>query len=827
MQANPPSEPGQPGLVRRYVMVGAALGVAPLVLTVLIDFISGQFEPGWNGLVQATLTQPTHWLLVSMPPALMLVGYVLGRRRMADIRLLATVRDHQEVNRRYRTLLDGLDAGVVLQDAAGAIIACNHAATRILGLTFEQMIGRTSIDPRWRAIREDGSDFPGSEHPAMVSLRTGQAQTNIPMGVHKPDASLTWISINTGPLIREGEAAPYAVVVSFIDTTLTRETEVNRANSEARLSSIVDLAADAVISTDENFRIELFNRSAERIFGYGADEITGQSIQKLIPPSHVERHDVHLHSYKRSGGGQRRMGEYREVVGLRKDGTEFPIEASIGRTVSGGRMMFNVILRDISERRQILAALAANEERFRELVTHAPIGIFQIAADQEILFGNYMMTAITGRSPGELVTQRVTDILHPDEHETIGRAWQDAVEAGREFETDFRIVRPDGEERWVSVTTVPVRDTDGHVLSYYGTVSDITEKRAAETELQEANMKLTTWLAEIEQRAQEMTLLNEMTGMLQGCVTVQEACDVFRFSAERLFAAESGALSLLRPGEELLETNVIWGGHDCHQALFSKVDCWALRRGRMHVTETGRGASVCTHLQDDTCVSTVCIPLQAQGETLGVLTLIQPADAGMLLDARIQLAQTVADSVALALANIRLRETLRNQSIRDALTGLFNRRYLEETLARELHQAERSERPLTVIMLDVDHFKRFNDTYGHGAGDELLRKLGVLLQTQVRRGDIACRYGGEEFALIMPGADLDIALRRAEHIRQQVHSLQLVIDGDEVGPISISSGVAALGPKRQTPTALLAAADAALYEAKRAGRNRVVAAPPG
>jgi diguanylate cyclase (GGDEF)-like protein/PAS domain S-box-containing protein len=805
-------------------MFGGAIGLVLLGLAVLIDVTSGQFQPGWNGLVQAAVTQPIHWLIYSLPPAFMLAGYAFGQHRMMDKQVSFADRERQEVDRRYRTLLDGLDAGVVLQDATGAIIACNHAATRILGLTFDQMIGRTSIDPRWRAVHEDGSDFPGTEHPAMVSLQTGQPQTNVSMGVHKPDDTLTWISINARPLIREGETKPYAVVVSFIDTTTAREIEANRANSEARLASIVELAADAVISTDEHFRIELFNRSAERIFGYEASEVKGLSIQQLVPPRFVERHGEHLNGYKNLEAGNRRMGEYREVVGFHKDGSEFPIEASIGRTEVNGRKLFNVILRDIRERRQILAALATNEERFRELVTHAPVGIFQIAADQGILFANDMMAAIAGHTPAVLATQRVGDILHPDDRGHIGRAWRGAVGAGRTFEAEFRIIRPEGETRWVSVTTVPVRDVHGRVLSYYGTVSDITEKRLAETELQEANIKLTTWLAEIEQRAQEMTLLNEMTGMLQGCMTIQEACDVFRFSAERLFAAESGALSLLRQGESLLETVVVWGDHDCHQALFSKTDCWALRRGRMHVTDPGRGASACAHFRADVATNTVCIPLQAQGETVGVLHLAQPAEAGPFADTRIQLAQTVADSVALALANIRLRESLRNQSIRDPLTGLFNRRYLEETLARELHQAERSERPLAVIMLDVDYFKRFNDTYGHGAGDELLRKLGALLLTQVRGGDIACRYGGEEFALIMPGATQDVALRRAERIRQEVQALRLVIDGDEVGSLSISSGVAALGAGRQTPGALLGAADSALYEAKRAGRNRVFAA---
>jgi diguanylate cyclase (GGDEF)-like protein len=227
----------------------------------------------------------------------------------------------------------------------------------------------------------------------------------------------------------------------------------------------------------------------------------------------------------------------------------------------------------------------------------------------------------------------------------------------------------------------------------------------------------------------------------------------------------------------------------------------------------------------------------AQGEALGVLhvrSAVRASVPGTPLPAvgvsemrqapTQQLAVTLAEQVALALANLKLRETLRLQSIRDPLTGLYNRRYLEETLERELHRAARHHTPLGVIMLDIDHFKNFNDTFGHAAGDQLLQHLGTYLRANSRKEDIVCRYGGEEIVLIMPDATPTDVFKRAEQLRLGVKDLQVQYRGQSLGVITLSAGVAACHPP-ETPCAdLLHEADRALYRAKRAGRDRVLLA---
>ncbi|HOJ39448.1 MAG TPA: GGDEF domain-containing protein, partial [bacterium] len=180
--------------------------------------------------------------------------------------------------------------------------------------------------------------------------------------------------------------------------------------------------------------------------------------------------------------------------------------------------------------------------------------------------------------------------------------------------------------------------------------------------------------------------------------------------------------------------------------------------------------------------------------------------------------------LALAIANIKLRESLRMQSIRDILTGLYNRRYLEETMAREILRAARRHSTLGVVMIDIDHFKQFNDLYGHGAGDELLAQLGHFFRTHIRGSDIACRYGGEEFTLVMPDASLRDVVRRAEELRVAVKDLRVHYQGQLLGSITLSLGIAVYPEHGTTADELIRLADAALYRAKKEGRDRVLVA---
>jgi len=217
--------------------------------------------------------------------------------------------------------------------------------------------------------------------------------------------------------------------------------------------------------------------------------------------------------------------------------------------------------------------------------------------------------------------------------------------------------------------------------------------------------------------------------------------------------------------------------------------------------------------------------LLAHGEAIGILhfQMIEPGDVPQPI---LLMVTMFTEQVGLSVANIRLREALRNQSIRDPLTALYNRRYLEEMRQRETRRAVRAEQGLGVIMLDLDHFKKFNDTFGHEAGDTVLRETAAFLLKSVRAEDIVCRFGGEEFLVILPVADLKATQARAERIRSKLHDLKVVHQGQALGMVTVSVGVAELPPHGTMPKELIEAADAALYRAKKEGRDRVMVADP-
>jgi diguanylate cyclase (GGDEF)-like protein len=216
--------------------------------------------------------------------------------------------------------------------------------------------------------------------------------------------------------------------------------------------------------------------------------------------------------------------------------------------------------------------------------------------------------------------------------------------------------------------------------------------------------------------------------------------------------------------------------------------------------------------------------MASHGQILGVLSM-----QGLRGDGRKvprYLLKVIAEQGAITLASLRLRDALRVQSIRDPLTGLFNRRYLDETLEREVNGSQRSGAPLSMLMLDLDHFKRFNDSLGHQYGDRALREVALLIKARVRGSDIVCRFGGEELVVVLPATTAEQAAHLAEEIRMAVEKLIIRHNGEVMGGLTVSVGVASCPEHARVPEDLLRVADGALYAAKRGGRNRVVVATP-
>lgn len=325
----------------------------------------------------------------------------------------------------------------------------------------------------------------------------------------------------------------------------------------------------------------------------------------------------------------------------------------------------------------------------------------------------------------------------------------------------------------------------------------------------------------LSRREWEADQLSRLGEFLAAARDVAEAARLSSAVLETMFPGATGALYASDAERTRIHPLATWGPGAEMLLAFDPSECWALRHGRIQEGREGQGALGCAHV-DGQVHDYLCVPMGAGGEAVSILHLRpaagQPPLVRGALGTRLG---AVAERIAVALANLRLKETLRAQSIRDPLTGLFNRRYLEETLVRELSRAERERSTIGVIVVDVDHFKRFNDLHGHQAGDSVLHDVGCALSAGLRRSDVPCRYGGEEFVLILPGASLAQAAERAETLRVAISRLQVSHGGTPLEAITASFGVAAYPEHGDEAKRLVGSADRALYVAKASGRNRV------
>lgn len=500
--------------------------------------------------------------------------------------------------------------------------------------------------------------------------------------------------------------------------------------------------------------------------------------------------------------------------------------------------------------RAVSSAVRDSDMRFRTLTEAIPQIVWTAGPDGLTNYINQRWYEVTGASKSETLGTAWMEMLHPDDREPCQQKWLECLRCGQTFEIEYRLRDASGRYRWYLDRAVPLRDAAGIIIQWFGTCTDIDDRmrnqqlleeqiKARTGELFEANTRLQQEMREREiahkqldeqnermmqdltERSARATMLAKMGQFLQSCITQEEVLTAAVGFAPKIFFS-CGALALLNQ-QENLEVVSSWSNCKVPLTVFERSDCWALRTGHPHFVPQGDDTARCAHAAN-VKNAYVCIPVVAQGETLGLLH-FQTTDAHpRLSESDLSLKNTFAGQIGLSIANIRLREALHTQSILDPLTGLFNRRYLEETLEREIRRALRSYQSLGVMMLDLDHFKSFNDTYGHDAGDTVLRETAAFLKRCVRAEDIVCRFGGEEFVLMLPMADADSTLSRAERIRSKLHDLAILHQGKSLGLVTMSIGVAALPAHGNSAKVLLEAADAALYRAKREGRDRALLA---
>lgn len=481
---------------------------------------------------------------------------------------------------------------------------------------------------------------------------------------------------------------------------------------------------------------------------------------------------------------------------------------------------------DISEKQEV-EVLRRSEANLSALFEHTDRQIWSIDTERRLVIGNSLfladMEAMVGRPvvTGETMPPAGLDAAEADEWLGYYRRCLQ----GESFGIETQRTTPGNATRWIEYAFYPIND-GGRVLGVTVFGRDLTERRHMEETQVQTLKQMSQVMRKLEVHHRKTLQINRLNDLLQSSRSEHEALDVIRLSLADVFSGESGCLALVLGGARELERVAAWGDAMRVPAAFEVDDCWALRRGEAHEARH-RGDLACAHFTAVPENGYLCLPLVVRGDTLGLLHLAFPPGAtdDAMTEVR-DLGHAVGETIKLSLSNLRLRVALQEQATHDVLTGLFNRRYLDETLPRELHRVQRAGGELTLAMLDIDHFKRFNDDMGHEAGDLILRGIGRILREHLRKSDIGCRYGGEELLLIMPDSTPDDAQARLTEICDLIRSMKIRYREDVLPSVTVSVGIAGTAEQTTHEAVLLRAADDALYAAKAAGRDRIVIASP-
>ena len=380
--------------------------------------------------------------------------------------------------------------------------------------------------------------------------------------------------------------------------------------------------------------------------------------------------------------------------------------------------------------------------------------------------------------------------LLESDRERCQRTFATALERRGPLEMKYALRRHDGQYRNMLALGEPLHDDDGVFSGFVGCVVDITTQTRNEEELREKHLALT-------KRSREIELLNQLNDNLQVCKNIEETKPILKRYGRQIFPTLSISLCLFNESRNLVEPFVSLGTAAAIEHPFVPDDCWALRKSKAHIELNEGDEVICPNFAACKGEQYLCVPMMGYGEVIGNLHLGFSGDmnsdaTGDMQDETgelLQLASMASDQIALALANLKLRSTLHYQSTRDPLTQLYNRRFLLETLEREIARTTRADKALSVVVIDIDHFKIYNDTYGHAAGDQVLREFGALLRQTIRDSDTACRYGGEEFVLVLPECSSGDAYKRADSLRKQASGLNVDHLGKPLGQITISIGI--------------------------------------
>ncbi len=581
-----------------------------------------------------------------------------------------------------------------------------------------------------------------------------------------------------GQAERDAEGRVVRLFGTVMDITERKQAE----EENARLAAIVEYSSDAVLGLTLDGTLVSWNQSAERLYGYKEGEVIGQHISVLAAPEQAGAASAAIQALRR---GEQRGAQ--EMRGRSKDGTLVemmqafsPIRNQIGEMVGVAAIGHNV-----TEQRRAEEAVRRSEARLAEAQRVAHIGSWELDAHtaalvfSEEMFHLFELDPAAGMPAHEVILAR----YHPDDVAAHTALVARSLADFASFETDIRIVRQSGDIRWVHIIGKPVLDDSGSLLRLVGTMMDVTERMRTE---------------------ERFRVLFEHSSEAHFLVVSARIVDCNQAALQMLRCRSKAELISIHPKDLSPEFQPDGQRSDI---AGREVETLARKNG-VHRFEWMH-----TRLDGEEFPSEIVLtPVTLDGKP-SMLSVWHD------LTERKQAEQRIHDyAVILEFQKRELEQANRelcNLATTDGLTGLKNHRAFQERLLAECETAERHQTPLSLLLLDVDHFKQFNDTFGHPAGDAVLKQVAHLLEHTMRDCDFVARYGGEEFVVVLPQTDQAGALRAAERCRLVIETAQW-----DCRAVTASFGVATLSLNCAGGDALIAAADQSLYAAKFNGRNQ-------
>ncbi len=718
--------------------------------------------------------------------------------------------------KRYRTLVENLQEGIaILEPGTHKLVYTSPALRRIFQLPPDAP-DNTQFNPL-RLIPKELHELifklsikkTSDQHPGIVV----QAQT----AQGKP----LWLEVSSNQVELENQVLD---MLLFADVTERTQTEDALRESEERYRGIFNNVQDAILLEDALGNIVGANQSACAMFGYSLEEFLTKNVRDIARPEYI-----HVIAKDAESLANQLPKQPIEAINIRANGSYFPVEISACLFTLKENPVSLVAVRDISDRKQAEELIRKTNEQLDRIMSSVPDALWSGVINPEGIYSfqyvSPVIKYITGIPAENFLSNPFLwdSIIHPDDLEHVKQV-RFSLANGLLNATDneIRIALPDGSYRWVR-DSIQAYPAPNGLIRLDGVLSDISDRKQVEQTLQETNQELTNTINILEQRNHEITLLNELNNLLQSSLSVRDAFSVISTYAVRLFPKYSGSLSIYDPAQDHLENAVTWGEDSLGETSYPSEHCWGLRRGRLHLSEPyNQGGLRCRHL-DTSDQNAICIPLNAQGEGIGLLTLQCPA--GGMNDRHQQVAESLAGQLALALSNLRLRETLRMQAIRDPLTGLYNRHYLEEMLDNEIKFASQEKRPLTLLILDIDNFKMYNERLGRSQGDEILRSIAHFLQSSTNTNDFVCRFGGDEFIVLIRSAiGEEVLLKHIDSLRITFSQLDIHHTAAGFPPLTLSIGLAYFPQHGTNSQEIFQSLDLALRQARYEGGNRLVTA---